>query len=366
MKVRQHLSQREVADTLPLLTKSAVVTDVSAMDRSRNREVIDAIHETLGEHGGDEWERRRPADPGAREEWLRDRLNEFDHLDRNASLPLNDLLPAYERTGRPGEKLAALQARYLQPYPSLLRITVETDAPIEFVAGQYLAIRYQGISRVYSVASSPNRDDIEFCIRRVPGGHLTSELAEDLSAGDRITLRGSYGDLTLQDPSQRDVVFLATGTGVAPLKSMIDYTFEEGRDRYGGRKRHLWLFLGAAWKDELPYYREFRSLGDAHDNFHFVPTLSRENYLTDWSGETAYVQYSLVKYLDDEALGDRTLPDDFERYRNEPPREPIDARLDPSSMDVYACGINAMVYGLVDAVERLGVPPARTEFEGFG
>ena len=364
MQVREHLSQHEAAEDLPLITESAEVTDVSAMDRSRNDEVLAELRSTLDEHGAAEWRRERPSGDEAREEWIRDRLDPIDHLEGGA--PLNEYLPADERDGPPDEKLSALQGRYLQPYPSLLSITVETDDPVEFLPGQYLAIRYRDTARVYSVASSPERDEIEFCVRRVPGGRLTSDLAVELDVGDTVTLRGPYGDLLLEDPSRRDLVFLATGTGVAPLKSMIDYVFETGRDRYEGEQRDVWLILGGAWTDTLPYRDAFRSYASEHDNFHFVPTVSRESYLTEWEGETAYVQYSLVKYLDDDALGDRSLPGSFERYREQEPAYPIDARLDPSNVEVYACGLNAMVYGLVDAVERLGVPARHTQFEGFG
>ena len=366
MEIREHLSQREAAEDVPLLTESAVVTDVTAMDRNRNREVVDAIRETLDEQGSDEWRTERPEDREECEEWLRDLLDRVNYLERNPDSPLRHFLPPHELTGDGGKRLAALESRYHQPYPSLMSFTVESDVPIDFVAGQYLAIKYQGVSRVYSVASSPNREEVEFCISRVPGGELTSELAVDLSVGDELTLRGPYGDLVLESPSHRDPVFLATGTGVAPLKSMIDYLFEEGRDEYRGRTRDVWLFLGAGWEDQLPYREAFRELDEARENFHFVPTLSRENFLTDWTGETDYVQYALAKYLGAEAVADRDLPSSFERYVAQSPRRDVDARLDPSRMEVYACGLNAMVYSLVDAVEALGVPEEHTQFEGFG
>jgi CDP-4-dehydro-6-deoxyglucose reductase len=61
-----------------------------------------------------------------------------------------------------------------------------------------------------------------------------------------------------------------------------------------------------------------------------------------------------------------SLPSEFERYRNIPSRYPIDARLDPSQLEVYTCGLNAMVSSLVEAAERLGAPPEHTQLEGFG
>lgn len=361
MRVREHLTQHETAESLPLITKSATVTTVEAMDRSRNDAVLRELRETLDDRGTIAWRRERPSDDPACRRLIRDKLDKIKF-----GAPLNDYLPASALRGKPGAKLRSLQERYIRPYPSLLRIVVETEEVPEFVAGQYLSIRYKGTSRPYSVASSPDQDYLEFCIRRVPGGRLTPELSVDLDPGDEVSLRGPYGEFVMEPPSERDLVFLATGTGVAPFKSMIEYCFENNRDQYRGEKRDVWLFLGVAWEDDLPYRSAFRELERERENFHFVPTLSRERYLTNWPGETAYVQHVLVKYIQEAALTDADLPSEFDAYRAEPPAEPIDARLDPASLEVYACGINAMVYGLVRAVERIGVPEDHTQFEGFG
>ena len=242
MRIRQHLSQHETVEELPLVTESAVVTDVSVMGRNRTDEVVGELRVTLDEHGTDAWQRDRPATDEACEDWIRAQLDAVDHLE--GGTPLTTYVPATDRAESVGEKLAALQARYLHPYPSLLRITVETDDPVGFAAGQYISVRYQDTTRVYSIASSPTRTELEFCVGRVPGGQMTSDLAVELEAGDTVTLRGPYGDLLLAPPSPRDVVFLATGTGVAPFKSMIDYLFETGRDRYEGTRRDIWLVLG--------------------------------------------------------------------------------------------------------------------------
>lgn len=364
MRIRPHLSQHDAVEALPLVTESAVVTDVSAMDENRTNEVVSELRKTLDEHGTDAWRRARPATDEACDDWIGEQLDAVDYLE--GGTPLTRYLSEAQQADALGEKLAALQGRYLQPYPSLLRITVETDDPVAFAAGQYLSVRYQDTTRVYSIASSPSRDELEFCVRRVPGGEMTAELAVDLEAGETVTLRGPYGELLLEEPSRRDLVFLATGTGVAPFKSMIDSVFATGRGRYEDTARDVWLILGAAWEDTLPYREAFQSYANERENFHFVPTVSRESYLTDWTGETAYVQYTLAKYLEDDAIDDQSLPTEFERYRHEPPRHPIEARLDPSKLEVYACGLNAMVSSLVEAAERLGVPPEHTQFEGFG
>lgn len=145
MRVRRHLSQHETVEELPLISESAVVTDVSAMDRNRNDEVRTELRSTLDERGTDALRRDRPATDGASEDWIRGQLDAVDHLE--GGTPLTRYLSDDQRAGYAGEKLAALQGRYLQPYPSLLRFTVETDDPIKFAAGQYLSIRYQDTTR---------------------------------------------------------------------------------------------------------------------------------------------------------------------------------------------------------------------------
>ncbi len=360
MRVREHLSLKEAAEEEPILAESARVAEVSAMDCDRREEVVDELVDTLDTVGNDHWEDDAPESEDDRIEWVRELV---DGSDEN---PLTEYIPEESIGGKIEKQIDSLYDRYTRSYPSLLRIRVETDEEIDFIAGQYIAIRFEGTTRVYSVASSPTREDVEFCIRRVPGGDLTTKLTNDLEEGDEVSLRGPYGEFVMEQPSGRDLVFLATGTGVAPLKSMIDYLFEEHRDEYEGEKRDIWLFLGSGWEDDLAYRETFREMDDARDNFHFVPTLSRENYLSNWEGETAYVQYALAKYLDNDTVSKSDLDEEFARMLDEEPKTDAEPVLNPESMEVYACGINAMVYSLVDAVDRMGVPEEHTQFEGFG
>lgn len=362
MRIRQHLSHHDTIDDLPLITESARVTGIDAMDRNRNARVVDALVRTLDAYGTAEWRADRPGADSACRRWVRKQL---DAVDRAGDAPLNRFLPEARRGGFLEAKLSALQERYLRPYPSLLRVTVRPPDPIDFFPGQYVAVRHRGVARPYSVASSPHRAALEFCIRTVAGGRFTADLATELSVGDRVTLRGPYGEFVLEPPSHRDIVMLATGTGVAPFRSMVDYVFEEGLDSFRDDTRDVWLFLGAPWEDDLPYRDAFHALAADRPNFHFVPTLTREGYLSHWPGETAYVHRVLVKYLEEPTNG-AELGGGAAPFVGRSPRESITERLHPEAVDVYACGRNAMVDQLVDVCERLGVPPERTKFEGFG
>ncbi|WP_254545841.1 ferredoxin--NADP reductase [Halomarina pelagica] len=347
MAVRPHNDQHEAVEELPLVSEAATVTDVTAMDRDRREAVLDALERLLDVHNCDEWL--------ASGEWTRDRP---DWARLRAVL-------APEEGSDLERRLDRLRERYERPYPMLVSVRFRTDDPFDYRPGQYVTLRYRDVSRPYSIASSPNADETELCVRRVPDGTLTPWLCDDLEPGDNLAIRGPNGEFLLESPSERDLVFLATGTGVAPFKSMIDYVFEEGWDEHGGDRRDVWLFLGAAWEDDLPYRDAFAALDDERENFHFVPTLSREGYLTDWEGETDYVQYALTKYLDAGAVaGD--LPTDLDAYLGVEPVVGVDARIDPGSVEVYACGVSAMAYGLVDVAEAVGVPERHVHAEGYG
>ena len=263
-------------------------------------------------------------------------------------------------------QIGAFRDRFERAHPALVRIVFETDEPFDFAAGQYLSVRYGDRTRAYSIASSPNRDRAELCIRRVPDGRLSPRLCEELEVGDTLAIRGPSGHLLLEDASHREMAFLATGTGVAPMKSMIDYTFETGRDEHRGEKRDVWLFLGAAWKDDLPYHDDFTDLSENHDNFHYVPCLSRESWLTSWGGETEYIQDALLKHVDERTLEDATFGRHMANMLHLQPPRTFSSRIDPGNLEVYACGINAMVYSLETAVTHLGVPTQQVHCEGYG
>ncbi len=345
MEIPSQHSQHRRAEELPLVTDSATIAERNHLDENRTDRVIERTAELLRVDGHDDWaDEVESGDPDWDE--MISTLEEDEHQHEN-------LLT----------ELSSLKDRYQRPYPSLMSLRIEMDEEFDFVPGQYTTMRYEHTPRVYSIASSPNDDGIELCIRRVPHGHLTSKLFEDIEEGETVTIRGPNGDFVLEEPSGRDMAFLATGTGVAPLRSMIQYTFEEGRDEYEGEQRDLWLFLGASWKDDLAHFEEFRRLDEEHDNFHFIPTCSREEYLTDWDGETDYVQQTLVKYLVDGA--EENLSEDLAEYVTEPAND-IDAEIDPDNLEVYACGVNAMVSMLASAAKDLGVPDDHLQYEGYG
>jgi ferredoxin-NADP reductase len=347
VRVPRHATQHERAEQLPLVTDTATVEVHEAMDRSRNREVLGALRETLRAAGGESW--LGAVKSGSDYDWP----------------ALFERLRGAEARRGTMSAVKTLAERVERPYPSLLRLGVNPETEVAFTPGQYATVRAHGTPRAYSIANAPGEGDLEFAIRRVPGGRLTSDLFVNVDVGDEVVVRGPNGHMVLDEPSERDVVFLATGTGVAPFKSMLDFLFERGWDEAGGG-RDVWLFLGCGWEDDLPYGEAFRRLDREHPNFHFVPALTREGLLTDWEGEADYVQQVFLKYLADGALDGVDLPRQLRPFRGARPALDVDARIDPGRTELYACGITAMVQTLVGAARAVGVPEDQMQFEGFG
>ena len=328
---------------MPLMSESATITDITAMDRDRANEIRRRLI-SLSDDG------RLPSLPGG------DRRIDWEALFDAAA----------ESGPETVSQVGALHERFERRHPALVRIRFETDSPLEFVAGQYVTIRYRDRSRPYSLASSPGTNQLELCVRRVPDGKLSSMLCDQLATGDRLTVRGPNGHLHLENPSNRDVAFFGTGTGVAPLKSMIDHFFESGHDEYRGQHRDVWLCLGAAWADDLPYHRSFKRRDQQHDHFHYVPCVSREPWLSNWDGETEYIQDALLKYVDEGSLESAAFGRHIARFLRQRPAGDISARINPHELEAYACGLNGMVFGLETALRRLGVPERHIHGEGYG
>ncbi|MFC6725069.1 ferredoxin--NADP reductase [Halobium palmae] len=335
-----------------MLTESdAEVTVVEPMDEDRSEEVLGRladrwpmVEETLEEQDLSE-------DPPDRiEDWA----------------GISDML-ADADVGF-ADTVDTLVNRAQRPYPSLLKLRFEPEEMFEFVPGHYARISFEDYPpRVYSIASSPNRDYVELTVRRVPGGHLTPHLCEELEVGDDLFVRGPYGEeFGLEEPNERDVVFIATGTGVAPFWSMINFLFEEGWDEVNGDSYDVYLILGSSWEDDLAYHEEWRTMDDERDNFHYIPTLSRESKLTEWEGETDYVQQVLLKCLDDGAIEQAELPDALQGFVGEDLATGDTPNLDPEELELFICGIGAMANQVREVAKHGGVPERRRHVESYG
>lgn len=178
---------------------------------------------------------------------------------------------------------------------TLFVLRVRPDFPIpDFVSGQYVAI---GLSvpgsdrickRAYSICSAPaNKDILEFYVARVDEGVLTPMLW-NLRAGARLFVSSKIvGKFTLAGALRaKRIIWVATGTGIAPFISMMrsTSTWEVPRP--------ILLFYGARHEPDLGYHAELLQLVERHPTFEYTPILSRP--ADGWEGKTGYVQHHLV------------------------------------------------------------------------
>jgi CDP-4-dehydro-6-deoxyglucose reductase, E3 len=152
---------------------------------------------------------------------------------------------------------------------------------IHFTAGQFVSFRVRKldatglVSRLYSIVSPPSeRHIVLLLLNLVPGGPGSTYLF-GLRPGDRTQFKGPAGAFQLRNDS-RDVLFVATGTGIAPLRSML-LTLLESETR-----RAITLYWGLRSPRDLYFQDFFSALQEQHDNFSFVTTLSRPD--ETWRG----------------------------------------------------------------------------------
>lgn len=156
----------------------------------------------------------------------------------------------------------------------------------EFRAGQFVSIEFtlEGAvyTRSYSVASPPRSDDkLELLARYNPGGPGTRFLW-GMEPGFRFKATGPSGSFQLREPGLRDSLFVAIGTGIAPVRSMV-YSILSGRET-----PELRLLYGVRDQTDLIYHEEFVNLARRHPNFSYDVILSRP--LNGWTGPSGRVQ----------------------------------------------------------------------------
>lgn len=165
---------------------------------------------------------------------------------------------------------------------------LELDEEMNFKAGQFLNLSFTRdeklYRRPYSIASNPSKKIIDLCIKLVPEGNLTPHLWK-MKEGDRVELMGGLGLFTMENCEKRNVVFIGTGTGIAPLRSMLLDELEKNSEK------NFHLIYGVRHPGHHTYEKEFEELEQKHPNFKYTPVVSRPD--SQWLGRQGYVQQNL-------------------------------------------------------------------------
>jgi NAD(P)H-flavin reductase len=160
---------------------------------------------------------------------------------------------------------------------SVAVLTILPDQPLSYAPGQYLGVqvaRWPRVWRNFSVANAP-RDSglLDLHVKAVSGGMVSSALVHQASVGDTILLGQARGEMTALDDSYRDLLCVAGGTGLAPLKAIVESVIGNTR---AGRRRKITLFVGAQTQEELYDMRDLQALQSGYPSLTVIPVVSHE------------------------------------------------------------------------------------------
>lgn len=192
---------------------------------------------------------------------------------------------------------------------AILYLKLPANERLQFLPGQYLDVLLKdGTRRSFSMANALDDEMLQLHVRRVAGGAFTDHVFSKMKERDILRFEAPLGTFYLREDSTKPIVFVASGTGFAPIKSMIESALAKGIARpmtlYWGGRRPRDLYLS-----DLP-----QKWAAVHAHFRFVPVVSDALAEDNWTGRTGFVH--------------RAVMEDFP---------------DLSGCQVYACGVPVMV-----------------------
>lgn len=155
----------------------------------------------------------------------------------------------------------------------LIRLELAKPNQLEFIAGQYISVAIGGGERrAYSIASTPaTQHAVDLLVDIEPGGK-GSTFIKNLKPGDGVEFLAPLGRFVLQQAQDEEqkLLFVATGSGIAPFKSMIFDLLEDKKDQ-----REIWLLWGLRKVEEMFWEDDWRQINEFYANFHYRLMISR-------------------------------------------------------------------------------------------
>lgn len=203
-----------------------------------------------------------------------------------------------------------------------LWLKLPSSERLQFLPGQYIDFLLKdGKHRSFSLANAPEEDELlELHIRQVPGGFFTEQVFSTLKPKDIMRIKGPLGSFFLRE-SDKPIIFLAGGTGFAPIKSILGHIFHHGT------RRQMVLYWGARSLADLYLADLPAKWQETHANFSFIPVLSEPKVEDAWPGRTGFVHLAVLA--------------DF---------------ADLSGYEVYACGAPQMIEAAKKDFMAKGLP----------
>lgn len=213
------------------------------------------------------------------------------------AMPASDLVisPACARTEMPpaARHLAVVDA--IQPAGAAvthLSLQIPGTELLNYRPGQYMdVVLPDGTTRSFSMASMPRDNRIDFQIRQIEGGYFTQGLLRRLQVGDTLHIELPLGSFHLHAEDYRPLLMVATGTGIAPIKAILESLMDDPDCP------PVSLYWGGRTAADLFLLEEIRTWGERLYDFNFVPVLSRAD--VTWQGRRSYVQHAVTADFDD-------------------------------------------------------------------
>ena len=267
-----------------------------------------------------------------RDDWTPDLAGEWAAAYGVVAEVMSSAAAEDEKAQVPGWWEAEIVAHELR-LPDLAVVTVRPHSPMTFEAGQSLSLELAvrpRLWRFYSPANAPRADGtLEFHVRAVDGGWVSSALVYASGVGDTVTLGPPVGELALDRTSGRDVLMLAGGTGLAPLRAMVEQLARQAAPP------QVHLYLEARTPEEFYDLPAVHQLRDSHPWLHVTQVTLRGGPRT---GDLVVGPVAAV------ALHER----------------------DWDGHDVYVCGSVSMVERTLAALAGAGIDGSRVRHESFG
>ena len=152
-----------------------------------------------------------------------------------------------------------------------VRLAIEAGGPFVFSAGQYAQVEFaSGLSRHYSMASTPQEAELAFHIRHMPGGRTSAHVATQLKVGDKVKVSGPLGVAYLRENHAGPALLVAGGSGLAPIQSILRTMLERGHGA------PVTLYFGVRSERDLYHEALLKSLVARHPNFSYHVVLSEQ------------------------------------------------------------------------------------------
>jgi len=180
-------------------------------------------------------------------------------------------------------------------------VTIAPDQVLPYQAGQHLTLqtpRWPLVWRPYSIACKP-RDDglLRLHVKAVPGGWVSGALVRHTEPGDELILGPAMGTMTLAPAGSRDLLCVAGGTGLSPIKAIVEQVVRES----GSAARRVFLFCGARRRADLYDLRDLWQLADAYHGLQLVPVTSDDPAFNGLQGNVGRVAARYLPHTECEA-----------------------------------------------------------------